>query len=178
MPAPTILNLAYGSNLHRARISARVEVQAVLGPVKLIDWGLRFHKQGADDSGKCNIIPSPGEVAHGLVYAFSATDKSKLDEIEGVGKGYRNVALPVTTFDLSQSSLTGSEEVFAYLAIDSHVSDSLIPYDWYHAFVRQGAAACGFPDEYLDHIDSFEYRRDPNESRRQENFDILNRLAR
>ena len=173
---PHILNLAYGSNLHRARIAARVEIQAVLGTVKLIDWGLRFHKQGTDDSGKCNLIAAPGEVAYGLVYAFSSTDKSRLDEIEGVGKGYRNVALPLTEFDLSQSTLLGTEEVFAYLAVDSHVNEELIPYDWYHAFVRQGAAACGFPDEYLAHIDDFTYRRDPDESRRQQNIDILNLL--
>ncbi|MGR8947541.1 MAG: gamma-glutamylcyclotransferase [Gammaproteobacteria bacterium] len=172
----TVLNLAYGSNLHRARIEARISVREVLGTVLLPNWGLRFHKQGSDDSGKCNLIESPGEVAFGLVYAFSAKDKARLDEIEGVGKGYQNVALPMQGFDLGTTGLNGNEEVFAYLALDTHVDDTLVPYDWYHSFVRRGAEKCNFPVEYLSHIDSFAARRDPNESRRKQNIDILNAL--
>ncbi|MEM7466770.1 MAG: gamma-glutamylcyclotransferase family protein [Pseudomonadota bacterium] len=169
-----ILNLAYGSNLHRGRISARVDIQATLGVVRLPDWGLRFHKLGSDDSGKCNLISAPGEVAYGFVYAFSAQDKQTLDEIEGVGKGYRNVALSLATLDLGASKLKGDEEVFAYLAVDSHINETLIPYDWYHGFVRTGAEQCDFPHAYLEHIDQFEHRRDPDESRRAQNFAILN----
>ena len=171
----TVLNLAYGSNLHRPRIEARVEIRAILGTIALPDWGLRFHKQGSDASGKCNLIPAPGETAYGVVYAFSHDDKTELDKIEGVGKGYRNVALPLQDLDLSESDLKGHEQVFAYLAVDTHINETLVPYDWYHAFVRDGAEQCGFPREYLAHIDSFDYRRDHDESRRHHNLRILNR---
>ena len=169
----TVLNLAYGSNLHRARIEARVEIQAVLGVVALPDWGLRFHKQGADNSGKCNLIPCAGETAYGVVYAFSGEDKNTLDEIEGVGKGYRNVALPLRDFDLSRSKLHGHEEVHAYLAVETHIDENLVPFDWYHGFVREGASQCGFPQGYLNHIDGFSHRRDHDEERRSQNFRIL-----
>ena len=67
----TILNLAYGSNLHRARIEARVEIQSIVGIVALPNWGLRFHKIGADGSGKCNLTQSQGETAYGLELLMS-----------------------------------------------------------------------------------------------------------
>jgi gamma-glutamylcyclotransferase len=169
----TILNLAYGSNLHRARIQARVEIQSILGTVFLPNWGLRFHKKGTDGSGKCNLVRAPGEAAYGLVYAFSAHDKSLLDKIEGVGNGYEDVTLPLGELDLSHCTLHGSEQVLAYLAVDTDIDDDLLPYDWYHRFVRQGAEQCGFPPHYLAHIDSFTHHRDPDESRRTANLGIL-----
>ena len=168
-----ILNLAYGSNLHRARIEARVKIQSVLGTICLPDWGLRFHKRGTDDSGKCNLIRSAGEKAYGIVYAFSQADKAVLDEIEGVGKGYQNVALDLSKCFLGDAQLTGDEKVFAYLAVDASIDNKLVPFDWYHGFVREGASQCGFPQDYLDHIDGFEHRRDQDESRRAQNFALL-----
>lgn len=169
----TLLNLAYGSNLHRARIEARVDIQSIIGTVVLPNWGLRFHKIGSDGSGKCNLIPSPGETAYGMVYAFSSSDKSRLDEIEGVGKGYENIALPLGELDISAANLKGDEQVFAYLAVDSDINDALQPYDWYHRFVRHGAEQCGFPPHYLAHIDSFPCGQDRNTRRREENLRIL-----
>lgn len=171
----TILNLAYGSNLHRARIEARVKIQSIVGTIVLPDWGLRFHKIGADGSGKCNLIQALGETAYGLVYAFSAEDKSRLDEIEGVGNGYEDVALPLDTLSIDSARLRGDERVVAYLAVESDINDDLLPYDWYHGFVRLGAQRCGFPPTYLAHIDSFTHCADPDESRRAVNLGILAR---
>lgn len=169
----TLLNLAYGSNLHRARIEARVDIQSIIGTVMLPNWGLRFHKIGSDGSGKCNLIPSLGETAYGIVYAFSAEDKFRLDEIEGVGKGYENIVLPLAELDISQTTLEGNEQVFAYIAIETDINDELLPYDWYHDFVRQGAEQCGFPPNYLGYINSFTYRKDENIDRRQANLEVL-----
>lgn len=168
-----ILNLAYGSNLWRARIAARVNIATVYGTLVMPGWGLRFHKRGSDGSGKCNLIQSPQETAYGIVYGYSPEDKIKLDKIEGVGQGYIDAPIALDAFDLSATSLRGDETVLAYLAVESHIDESLIPYDWYHGFVRKGAEQCGFPGHYLAHIESFAQQRDTNEVRRKENLAIL-----
>jgi gamma-glutamylcyclotransferase len=158
----TIRYLAYGSNLHPARISVRLGSITHLGTAELPGWALRYHKASEDGSGKCNLIADPSSIAYGALYEFSLEKKQHLDTLEGVGRGYIDTSIELPEFG----------QAWVYLAESSHVDDSLIPYDWYHAFVVRGAQHHKFPAAYIDEIDRIERDRDPNEKRRTENMAI------
>lgn len=163
-PLKTIRYLAYGSNLHPARIGARLGSVAALGSTRLSGWALRFHKSGADGSGKCNLIADPAALAYGAVYDISLADKRRLDAIEGLGNGYLEESIELAVFG----------EARVYLAERSHIDDRLMPYDWYQAFVVRGARHHRLPAAYIDQISAIEVVRDPDEARRSRNLAILN----
>jgi len=159
----TIHYLAYGSNLHPARIGERLGPITSLGKTELTGWGLRYHKSSADGSGKCNLVMESTEVAYGAVYEISCADKDRLDIIEGVGNGYRDVRIELPLFG----------DVWVYLAEPSHIDDELTPYDWYHAFVVHGARHHQFPENYIAEISNVVSVRDRDEQRRSRNLAIL-----
>ncbi|MEN8176912.1 MAG: gamma-glutamylcyclotransferase family protein [Pseudomonadota bacterium] len=156
--------LAYGSNLHPARLRARVPSAKVLGSVRLDGYGLRFHKRGRDGSAKCDLLPvEPPEHAYAAVYTMAADEKPLLDRVEGLGTGY----------DLAWMCLPDYGDVFFYRAMPDQVDHSLKPYDWYHAFVSEGARHHGFPKHYRSGIAACESRPDPDIPRRNLNLGIL-----
>ena len=106
-------------------------------------WSLHFHKRSQDGSGKCNIVPN-GSGVYVAVFDISASDKVTLDKIEGVGYGYLDITLVVP----------GIGECMSYGAADSHIQDSLAPYDWYKELVLIGARAHGFPLDYVGRIEA------------------------
>lgn len=159
----SIRYIAYGSNLLPARLRARLQSIRVLGTVALPGWQLHFHKLGADGSGKCNLLETPGGIAYGAVYELSLDAKARLDEIEGLGKGYRDAVL----------TLADHGDAHVYLAEPAHIDDTLTPYDWYHAFVLAGGRHHGFPARYLERIAAVRVVIDPNERRRGVNQGIL-----
>lgn len=162
----TIRYLAYGSNLHPARISARIPAITFIGTTELPGWALCYHKSSEDGSGKCNLIADPSSIAYGAVYEFSIGNKQHLDAIEGVGRGYTDTYIQLPELG----------KAWMYLAQPSHIDDRLIPYDWYHAFVARGAQYHNFPAEYVDAINRVEFIRDPNVKRRADNLAIANSI--
>ncbi|MFT4562439.1 MAG: gamma-glutamylcyclotransferase [Gammaproteobacteria bacterium] len=160
----TIRYLAYGSNLLPARIGARLDSFVTLGTTALPGWRLCFHKMGADGSGKCNLIVDPRGRAYGAVYELSLGDKTHLDAIEGVGKGYSDKSIELDAFG----------PAWVYLAEPSHIDDQLIPYDWYHSFVLYGARHHRFPADYIHEITDVACVPDQDLNRRTENLAILN----
>ena len=146
---------AYGSNLHPRRLSERISSARLVTTSFLPDWSLHFHKRSRDGSGKCNIL-SGGDGIHIAIFDISAEDKLTLDNIEGLGLGYSEVFLSVPEIG----------ECASYIAEESHIDDSLVPYDWYKELVLLGAHAHGFPDDYLDRIGSLPSREDPDSHRR------------
>jgi hypothetical protein len=117
-------------------------------------WSLYFHKRGDDKSAKCNILAGVGEV-HCAIYEISAKDKLVLDRIEGVGLGYSETTLTIPNVG----------DCLSYVAADTHIDDSLLPYDWYHEFVMIGAHTHGFPDNYLKQIGLEQSLHDPDRNR-------------
>jgi hypothetical protein len=161
----TINYLAYGSNLFPPRLSDRIAVHGVAGMVALADTRLAFNKRGADGSGKCTLLSRPGALAYGVVYRIDTGDKATLDRIEGVGHGYA-----VETW---HDATLG--ECFFYRALPAALDDSLSPFDWYHAYVLNGARCHGLPADYIAAIAAVSCVIDPDINRRTENFA---RLAR
>lgn len=93
---------------------------------------------------------------HFALFEISDTDKMTLDKIEGVRLGYSSISLNFPDLGACAS----------YIAQDTHIDESLRPYDWYKALVLIGAEFHGFPDEYLKRIEAIQAIRDPDPSRR------------
>jgi len=164
--AAPVLYFAYGSNLHPARLAARLAAPRLLGVARLDDHVLRFHKRGRDGSGKCSIDPGCGCV-HGALYALSPSDKRTLDRSEGVGAGSTRTLV----------ELPGRGAVNTYVAMADAVDDTLLPFDWYLGLVLTGARFQRFPGTYLRALGSIATRPDPDEARAQEHARLLASLA-
>ncbi len=116
---------------------------------------LHFHKRSLDGSGKCNIVRG-GDGVHIAVFDISSDDEIILDRIEGVGVGYAKIVLGVPGFG----------DCMSYAAQQTHIDDTLMPYDWYVELVLEGAHALRFPADYLNGIRAKEVRTDPDTDRR------------
>ena len=155
--------LAYGSNLHPARLQARVSSAAFSSTVELCGWSLNFSKIGRDGSGKCNIVKSDVGVIHGAIYKISIKDLKQLDVIEGVGKGYRS----------SMLHIPGIGACNVYLAQESFINHKQEPYNWYKELVLAGAKCHSFPIEYIESIEKVQSKVDLNQKRAQDNLSVL-----
>jgi len=150
----TMRYAAYGSNLHPLRLQQRIASARLIGTGLLPDWSLHFHKRGNDKSAKCSILEG-GTGVHCAVFEISAEDKLTLDRIEGVGSGYSEITLDIP--DIGDCA--------SYVAQDSHIDDTLLPYDWYRELVLIGAKLHGFPRDYFRRIKSKAAVRDPDPDR-------------
>ena len=158
----TIRYAAYGSNLHPQRLAKRISSTRLIGTSFIPDWSLHFHKKSNDKSGKCNIV-SGGDGIHVAVFDISVEDKLKLDDIEGLSTGYSKLTLRVPGFG----------DCASYIADESHIDDSLAPYDWYKELVLIGARLHGFPHEYVDIIDSISACPDPDSDRSAKRWKVV-----
>lgn len=150
---------AYGSNLHPLRLTERISSARLVTTGFLPEWSLHFHKLSQDSSGKCNILPG-GYGIYVAIFDISAEDKLLLDEIEGLHIGYSEMAI----------SLPEVGDCITYVAEESHIDDSLTPYDWYKELVLLGAYAHGFPNDYVRQIESTPAHVDPDPNRRVTNW--------
>jgi hypothetical protein len=155
--------LAYGSNLHPARLQARISSAAFSTTAILHGWSLNFSKIGRDGSGKCSIVKSNKDVVYGAVYKISIKDLKQLDVIEGIGKGYRSSIVHVPS--------VGPCNV--YVAQQSFVDHQQVPYDWYKALVLAGARYHLLPTEYIAPIEMTRFKVDLNLKRAKDNLSVL-----
>lgn len=157
--------LAYGSNLHPARLRARTPSARLLSIAALPGWRLAFHKRSRDGSSKCNIVHSgrPTDMVYGALYRLTRNEKFLLDRYEGLGSGYHEMKL----------SLPGHGDVFFYSADQAYIDESLKPYDWYKRLVLLGAAYHDFPASYIIGIEAVTAVADPDRARQRENLGIL-----
>lgn len=156
MDMTTRLYFAYGSNLLPSRLAARTPSARIVAIARLPDYALRWHKIGADASGKCDIVPAPGEAVHGAVYRIDAGEWHHLDVAEELGRGYESCALEVHTAD-------GPVNACSYRAL---ITDpALKPFDWYRDLVAAGAAAHGLPRPWLQTLGDTPAAPDPDQAR-------------
>ena len=149
-----MLYAAYGSNLHPARLRARVPSAKLLGTAAVAGLAVRFDKRGRDGSAKCNVVERDGEV-YVAVYEVHREHKRWLDRIEGLGVGYRCEVLDVI----------GYGECFTYAATEGHVDESLQPYSWYKELVLVGCDHHRFPRSYRASIRAVASLEDPDRER-------------
>lgn len=108
---------------------------------------LRFHKISKDGSGKCDAeeTGNPEHRIIGVVYEISDSEKSALDEKEGLGFGYDEKLVEVLA---DQGRITDS----MYFATKS--DSKLKPYRWYREHVLIGARENSLPEDYIAQIEA------------------------
>lgn len=161
---------AYGSNMFTARLARRVPRARPLGPARLRGHVLRFHKQGTDGSGKCNVVATGRreDVVHGVVFDIDERRLPRLHAAEG--PGYEFLQTYVETDD-------GELEAAIYRARPAWLDDALAPYTWYQRFVVAGAREHGLPDDYVINLENVFARTDPNKWRAFKNRWIARKAA-
>ena len=166
MKLEPLLYFAYGSNMLRERLTARIGDIAVLGTTTASGYRLAFHKRSRDGSAKCNawFTGEPSGRLHGVLYALDQDQKTLLDHYEGPSYVTRSLELTITT---------GTVRAFTYVAREEYITDGAVPYTWYKALVHAGALQHALPDVHVRDIAATRAVRDPDPDRHQSNVEIL-----
>ena len=145
-----VLVFAYGSNLCRERLIARVGPIETVAVARLDAHRLCFHKRGRDGSGKADAFftGDPADRIWGVVYGMTESAKRELDRIEGVGCGY--VVAPVDLTTVGGQRL----RAWLYLAEPAWIDASLRPAAWYRALIVTGARQHGLPAAYVAELEA------------------------
>ena len=151
---------AYGSNLTRARIEARIGVVTPVAVARLAGHVLRFHKIGRDGSGKADAFATSAssDCVWGVVYEMPASAKRRLDRFEGLGTEYLDAEVCVAT-------ASGELKARVYRAHPLRIDAALLPFDWYHRLVVHGAREHGLPADYVTALARMPVRVDPDRTR-------------
>ncbi len=149
---------AYGSNMSPLRLSARIAGVRQVGTFRLERHDLKFHKVGRDGSAKCDahFTGSDEDFVLGVLWEMSEAHKAELDRIEGLGAGYAEAQVSVTSGDQMHTALT-------YVA--TKIDARLKPFSWYVTHVLEGAKAAGLPQGYVSGLEAVASQRDSDEAR-------------
>jgi cation transport regulator ChaC len=150
---------AYGSNMLTARLRAPTRCPSAepLEIGTLAGHAIAFRKKSSDGSAKCDIpVGKPRDVVHGVVFRIAASERERLDEAEGLGKGYDVAEVEIVTPQ-------GTTPCVAYVA--TRINDGLRPYDWYRSLVLAGALEHGLPESYISQIAETPAIHDPRPGR-------------
>ena len=157
----SMLYFGYGSNMCTGRLRARVSSANPLGKCFLRNYQFSFNKVSNDGSGKGNITrtEAPETVVWGVLFEIDTIQKPDLDHAEGLGHGYNEI--------IEEVELDGGQKRKAvmYIAGAGHTNDALQPYSWYKRFVTEGAAQHALPSSYIQILNSFASRQDPDKAR-------------
>lgn len=150
---------SYGSNMSISRLRQRTPSAGRVGLFRLDAHDLRFHKRGADGSGKCDAFATgnPRDFVLGSLFLIDTAEKPYLDHAEGLGYGYEEKW--VTVSDANGARL----EALTYWA--TAIDESLDPYSWYLNHVTIGAREVGIPGSYLARIEKVRSIEDPDTRR-------------
>jgi gamma-glutamylcyclotransferase len=162
----TFLYFAYGSNMFARRLAARTPSAVRITTAFVEGHRLAFDKVSTDGSGKCDIeaTGNSADRVYGVIFRIAAAEERALDEAEGVGHGYRKDEITVAT-------LEGTLAAMAYIATKKDPKRR--PYDWYKAFVVQGAAENELPADYIELIRVVPSQTDRDAARRARNEALL-----
>lgn len=160
-----VIYFAYGSNMLRERLEARVGEARRIGPAHLTGFRLSFGKRSVDGSGKCTIIVDQASSAvWGVAYELTDRQKRLMDEFEGPGYSVAPVHPAVAKV---------CTEAYTYIARIDSIDDALIPYSWYKELVLAGAVQAGLPSCYVACIESVPAAEDPDGARTRDNRRLI-----
>lgn len=158
---------AYGSNLSRARLTARIPDARFVAVATLAGHRLSFHKVSRHDgSAKCDACYTglPEDQVIGVVYDLPESGKQRLDQIEGLGAGYDEKSTAVVT--------SAGEVLQARLYVATDIDPDRRPFDWYKHHVLAGARENRLPEDYIAGIEAVVADRDPDADRRERELAI------
>ena len=161
-----MLYFAYGSNLLRRRIEERLGNCRLQGTGWVAGYSLQFHKMSADGSGKCDVFKTDhrSDRVYGALFELTTVQKASLDDCEG--PGYDSVTILVQT-------RSGEFDAQTYTAKPASIDSSLSPFDWYKAFVIEGAREVGLPAQYISALEGTHALLDPDGARAHSNWSLL-----
>ena len=162
----SFIYFAYGSNMASHRLLYRIPGAKYLGIAWLPQHRLRFRKSDNGESGKCDIEITGNQLdcVHGVVYQISAQEKIILDRHEGLGVGYNEKRVEIST---------NSDQIlsaFTYYALK--IDESMVPYHWYKGHVLTGAIEHGLPADYIELIEATPSKIDPDHIRSERELAI------
>lgn len=152
---------AYGSNLSRARLEARVGAVRVVGRAQLEAYRHRFSKLGRDGTAKGNIEQNRDTAVWGVIYDLDGAQHERLIEFES---GYRQSTLEVRNDRGELIRITSFEA--------NKIISGILPTAEYLAHYVNGMREHRLPAKYqaevllgLEHLIPDIERRDPLLSR-------------
>ena len=153
---------AYGSNMLTRRLTdpSRAPSAVACGVAGAQGFVVRFHKMGADGSGKCTLVAAgdAAAVAYGVLYELADSDGAKLDRVEGVHTGgYLRRAIELRCLDDGDTT-----DAVTYVAGERHIDSARVPFDWYRDLVVAGAVEHGLPHSYIDELAQVPAVSDPD----------------
>ena len=152
---------AYGSNMLTRRLTApsRAPSAVAFGIANAPGFIVRFHKMGADGSGKCTLIATAAEyaTAYGVLYEVADADGDSLDRAEGVRNGgYHRCSVEL------RLAGGGTVNAMTYMAGARHIDAARVPFDWYRNLVVAGAIEHGLPACHVEELVRTPAVPDPN----------------
>lgn len=160
---------AYGSNMNIGRLRKRVPSAIKVCNASLVGYSFAFNKKSKDGSLKGNIVQTNNadDKVWGVVFEIDEKEKEKLDDAEGLGKGYNETMIEALDTD---GQLIKAQ---VYIADSSAIDDSLHPYDWYKLYVVSGAKENKLPEGYISKLESSQAIKDLDKERRKRHFDAI-----
>ncbi len=135
------LYFAYGSNMSRARLRARIPAAESLGPACLRGRRLSYNKRGVDGTGKANLVVAAGVLAWGVLYRLRDEDWRALDAFE---PGYLRSIVGVYACK-SETEIAPARGRSAQIYLAHEVGRAVRPADWYRDHLLAGAREHDLP---------------------------------
>jgi gamma-glutamylcyclotransferase len=153
----TVRYFAYGSNMLRERLRARVPSAGAIGVAMLPDYRLDFAKVSTDKSGKADVVRVPGSSTYGVLFELDERELAALDRAEGAD--YQRDLIDVGFGDAVVKAC-------CYFAKDSRRQVGLLPYCWYVALIKAGATQHALPETYQESFRRSSFVVDPVSDRK------------
>ena len=148
------------------RLKSRIGSAKMIGIGILHNHHLEFHKiSSKDQSGKCDVVASESNIVYGVLFEIDKEQKTKLDEREGLGKGYAEKTVAVELIE-------SGEIICAVTYYATKIDPKLKPYTWYKEHVLTGATEAKLPASYIARIKDVEAHKDPDKKRETEQLAI------
>jgi len=144
------------------RLRARVPSARPVFITQLHRHTLKFHKRSKKDrSAKADAeyTGREADVEWGVIFEIDAAQKQRLDEAEGLGRGYeeKSISLKDCTGQAYEASMYFASEIFK--------DANLRPYSWYLRFIVEGAKQHGLPSDYIALLERVESSEDHDHAR-------------
>ena len=173
----TFLYFAYGSNMLTERLVDRCPGARPVAVATAVGYTLSFSKRSNDGSGKAMLeqTDGPEDIVPGVLFEIYVSERSALDTAEGAGFGYRREE----GFLITRADTGEHVAATVYLAEDTHIDGTLIPYEWYRTLAVAGAHQHGLPEAWIARLAGFAFERDPVPGRkaRQDALRVLERAG-
>lgn len=162
---------AYGSNMNINRLKKRVPSATKICNASIDGYSFAFNKKSTDGSVKGSIeqTNNADDKVWGVVFEIDEKEKEKLDDAEGLGKGYNETMIDV----LGADGQVIKAQV--YMADAAAIDNILHPYDWYKEYVVSGAKENELPDGYVSNLESSKATEDQNKGRRQKHLAAMDK---